>query len=1543
MAKGAAPSGADLEPSQVATAYGINDTYFGATQGTGQGETIVLFDIYDDPDIASDLASFDSYYGIAAPPSFTKVEQSGVTVDTSGNWEEEESLDVEWAHALAPSANIVVYEANPDDTDSSLFAAVNTAATYGSVVSMSFTLATSNGVPEEISGETAYDSDFTSSGVTFLGATGDYGPPGGYPAYSPNVVAVGGTDLTVEPSYVETAWSGSGNGSSEYEAEPSYQSNGTISEYTTSGSTVSASLVAGLTDPSGIAVSGSDVFVTNSNGTIGEYTTSGATVNASLVSGLSNPLAIAVSGSDLFVTNSNGTIGEYTTSGATVNASLVTGLSTPSGITVSGSDLFVTNTGTGKIGEYTTSGTTVNASLVSGVNSPSGITVSGSDLFVTTGNGRIGEYTTSGSTVSSGLVRNLSSPAGITVSGNDLFVTNRSTGTVGEYTTSGSTVNAALITGRADPRGIAVSGGDLFVANDAKAIPDVSAVGGTPVGIYDSYTSGGPWFDVEGTSLSTPVWASIIAIADQGRVAAYGSSAALSGSTQTLPALYSAPSTDFRNANSSEGGDFTTGVGYQAVTGLGSPLTNLLAPDLVAYGEGTQLAVTTPPPSSVAEGAAFGLTVADEDSAGVVDTSFSGTVTIHLANNPGGSTLGGTLTATAVDGVATFSNLTLNEPGTGYTLQATASGLTSTTTSAFNVTGTAPVVNPSGNTSTYIVGGSPVTVDSGVTISTSANDADLTGASIAISAGTLQSGDSLNFTNTAQITGTYNATSGTLTLNGTTTVSQYQAALQSVTFSSGSENTTTRSLSIIADDGSLVSNAAPEQVDVTLNSLVVTPSGNTSTYTIGGSPVAVDSGVQISSQNSLTGASVTISAGTLQSGDSLNFTNTAQITGTYNAGNGTLTLNGNATVSQYQAALESVTFSTSSDSTTTRSLTIVADDQPITSNAAPEQVAIALNPPTVAKGGGTATYTVGQGSAIAIDNAITISSADIDITGATLQITDGQAGDTLNFTNTATINGSWNAGNNTLTLTGTTATSSYQTALQDVTFSTTSGTTTARTILVAGDDHTASPTASITPSTETVDIDLAPPSVTTSVTAAQYTAGASPVQVDGGITVTSPSSSGPTSSTGIVTSATMTISPGTLQAGDSLSFTNTAQITGSYNSGTGTLTLSGTTTAANYQAALQTVTFSNTTNGNPSAAVNRTISVVAADSDANDPGTASSAASDTVDVSAPLTVTGLYVKGTSWGTSFDNYLSSSGLGNTSTPSLGFALQTGSSQSKTLPWVNVNVIEATFNEQPGTINQNSLILSGGTGGSTPSVTGFSQLSSTTYAWTLSTSLTANRLEISFQATGGNAVTDANQAGLSGNWTGGTSAFPSGNGLAGTSSSSDFNFLFNSLPGDALRGGTVVNSTDYLDVRAKNNTTSSSTNYNPYYDVTGAGIINSTDYLDVRARNNNTLPANAPGPQDSGVGSLGSDDAADVGGAMLAVQEGSTSQIGATPATAGSNQTSGSSSVGSTASVASSGSNSSGGSGGSASSSLSSTSQAQATDEAVVGFDLADVWV
>jgi hypothetical protein len=99
----------------------------------------------------------------------------------------------------------------------------------------------------------------------------------------------------------------------------------------------------------------------------------------------------------------------------------------------------------------------------------------------------------------------------------------------------------------------------------------------------------------------------------------------------------------------------------------------------------THLIVTQPPPASVTAGSPFGLTVQAEDSSGHLVSSFSGTVTVGLASNPGGTTLGGTLVVTALGGVATFSGLTLTQVASGYTLYVSASGPTSTTTGPFNV------------------------------------------------------------------------------------------------------------------------------------------------------------------------------------------------------------------------------------------------------------------------------------------------------------------------------------------------------------------------------------------------------------------------------------------------------------------------------------------------------------------------------------------------------------------------------------------------------------------------------------------------------------------------------------------------------------------------------------------------------------------------------------------------------------------------------------------------------------------------------------------
>jgi Kelch motif len=225
-----------ITPAQMRQAYGMGSISFGGITGDGTGQTIAIVDAYDDPNAITDLSAFDAYYGLPDAPSFKVLNEFGgtarPTTDPSGpgGWSVEESLDIEWAHVMAPQANIILFEANiPSNFD--LFTAVDTARnTPGvSVVSMSFS-------GSEYFGVTNNDSHFLTptghQGVTFLAATGDYGAsgaesgsPGDYPATSPNVVAVGGTVLTISAGGYgsETGWSGSGGGYSNVESEPKYQ------------------------------------------------------------------------------------------------------------------------------------------------------------------------------------------------------------------------------------------------------------------------------------------------------------------------------------------------------------------------------------------------------------------------------------------------------------------------------------------------------------------------------------------------------------------------------------------------------------------------------------------------------------------------------------------------------------------------------------------------------------------------------------------------------------------------------------------------------------------------------------------------------------------------------------------------------------------------------------------------------------------------------------------------------------------------------------------------------------------------------------------------------------------------------------------------------------------------------------------------------------------------------------------------------------------------------------------------------------------------
>ena len=217
---GGPPSGA-YTPAQLQKAYGFTSIAFGSVAGTGKGETIAIVDAYDDPNIQADLNTFDTQFGLPAT-TVTRVNETGTTSypasDSSGGWELEESLDVEWAHAMAPGASIMLVEAT-SASYSDLLTAVSYGASHANVVSMSW----GGG---EFQGETQYDTYFVHAGVAFVASSGDSGAPASYPSASPNVLSVGGTALTLGAGNVwssEVGWSGSGGGPSAYESQPSYQ------------------------------------------------------------------------------------------------------------------------------------------------------------------------------------------------------------------------------------------------------------------------------------------------------------------------------------------------------------------------------------------------------------------------------------------------------------------------------------------------------------------------------------------------------------------------------------------------------------------------------------------------------------------------------------------------------------------------------------------------------------------------------------------------------------------------------------------------------------------------------------------------------------------------------------------------------------------------------------------------------------------------------------------------------------------------------------------------------------------------------------------------------------------------------------------------------------------------------------------------------------------------------------------------------------------------------------------------------------------------
>jgi subtilase family serine protease len=264
----AAPGGC-FSPEQVQTFYDLNPLY--AKGFTGKGETIIIIDSFGSPTIKHDLQVFDQTFGLPDPPKFDVEYPLGqVTIDPGNSdqvgWEGETTLDVEWAHTVAPGANIVLLVSPVSETEGVQgFPQFEQLSIYamdhklGQVISQSFGASEPTLVGDPCNEGLGTGQDLlkdydqkvfqraVTEHITVLASSGDDGatdvdcsenntynyPIVGWPASDPLVTAVGGTKLFLKDKAgdygSERTWNelggASGGGLSQFYAEPEWQKN----------------------------------------------------------------------------------------------------------------------------------------------------------------------------------------------------------------------------------------------------------------------------------------------------------------------------------------------------------------------------------------------------------------------------------------------------------------------------------------------------------------------------------------------------------------------------------------------------------------------------------------------------------------------------------------------------------------------------------------------------------------------------------------------------------------------------------------------------------------------------------------------------------------------------------------------------------------------------------------------------------------------------------------------------------------------------------------------------------------------------------------------------------------------------------------------------------------------------------------------------------------------------------------------------------------------------------------------------------------------
>ena len=324
-----APSG--YGPNAIRSAYNL-----ASTGGSGAHAIVIA---YHYPNARRDFNTFSTQFGLPTEGSSNQASSSNTrfqvvyqgTKAPSANvgWNQEAALDIEWSHAMAPSAKIFLVEANSNNFND-LNAAIKKAATLPGVRSVSMSFGA-----DEFSGETNFESNFVQPGVVFFASTGDTGGQHSWPALSPKVVAVGGTSLNSSAGlWSESAWTGTGGGISSYFARPAYQN----AVQTIVGAKRGSPDISAVADPN----TGCAVYAPVSSTSSAWMVFGGTSLSCPIIAGIYNlsGLSSASSGAELtriYANLGSSSFRDVTTGSAGANASkvgydLTTGVGTPFGL-----------------------------------------------------------------------------------------------------------------------------------------------------------------------------------------------------------------------------------------------------------------------------------------------------------------------------------------------------------------------------------------------------------------------------------------------------------------------------------------------------------------------------------------------------------------------------------------------------------------------------------------------------------------------------------------------------------------------------------------------------------------------------------------------------------------------------------------------------------------------------------------------------------------------------------------------------------------------------------------------------------------------------------------------------------------------------------------------------------------------------------------------------------------------------------------------------------------------------------------------------------